>query len=138
MFSGISSSSLLALGLLVNGNLPNDAALFQALHEAIVAHDSHEFRDGIRYRYEHPLLVAPVAGEVMPDQSEFYHVLCHDLSLQGFSFSSTLPHESSFLVVALGRAPFTFTLAQIVHREQELTADGEEYILGCRFIKKLR
>lgn len=122
----------------MNGSLPNDAALFQALHEAIVAHDSPERRGGERHRYEHPLLVAPVEGDIMPDQSEFHHVFCHDLSLQGFSFSSAQPHELEYLVVALGRAPFTFTLAQIVRREVEKTSRGDFYSLGCRFVKRLR
>jgi hypothetical protein len=121
----------------MNGTLPNDAALFQALHEAIVAHETPERRRGERHHYEHPLLVAPVEGDHMPDQSEFHHVFCHDLSLQGFSFSSPLPHEKPFLVVALGRAPFTFTLAQIVRRESEETSQGEQFSLGCRFIKRL-
>lgn len=121
----------------VNGWLPNDAALFQALHEAIVAHDTSDQRSSERHRYEHPLLVAPVDGEEMPDQSQFHHVLCHDLSLQGFAFSSALPHLAQFLVVALGRAPFTFTLAQITRRDLVKTARGEEFSLGCKFVKRL-
>jgi hypothetical protein len=122
----------------MNGSLSNDAALFQALHEAIVAHDSTERRGGERHRYEHPLLIAPMIGEEMPDQSEFHHVMCHDLSLQGFSFSSSQPHELPFLVVALGRAPFTFTLAQIVRRQCDEAAREDRYALGCQFIKKLK
>lgn len=122
----------------MNGSLPNDAALFQALHEAIKSHDSRERRGGDRHAYEHPLLLAGMYGDEMPDQSAFHHVCCHDLSLQGFSFTSPLEHETPYLIVALGKAPFTFTLAQIVRREIESTSRGEEFSLGCKFIKRLR
>ena len=122
----------------MNGSLPNDAALFQALHEAIKSHDSKERRAGERHAYEHPLLVAEMHGDEMPDQSQFHHVLCHDISLQGFSFTSPKEHEAHYLVVALGKAPFTFTLAQVVRREVESTSRGEEFSLGCKFVKRLR
>jgi len=82
-------------------------------------------------------LLAPYDGKEMPAADEFFHVQCHDISAGGFSYFLPEAPEYDFLVLALGRAPFTFVIARAVHFETVETERGRQYLVGCRFLRKI-
>jgi hypothetical protein len=114
--------------------------LFQTIatliHEQRHASQS-DRRDNDRHPYQVLQLVAPFDGQRLPDQHEFQHVLCHDLSPQGFSFIAPQRPQSQLLIVALGRAPFKFLVAEIVRATPRNLDSTNEFQIGCRFLRRL-
>jgi hypothetical protein len=77
-------------------------------------------------------LIAPIRNG-LPNQSEFRHVQCHDLSARGFSYHVPDAPDFQRIIVALGAVPFTFLSAEVV-RVTEVELDGRrQHHIGCRF-----
>ena len=94
-------------------------------------------RSNDRRSYECSQLVAPYNGESLPGQDEFQPERCNDLSSTGFSFLSVQRPATSKVVVALGRVPFLFFVADIVHVQEVDTERGHEYVVGCGFTSRV-
>ncbi len=126
-------------------NLPlsseTDAQLFEMVHVLIQqteAQSQPENRRGTERRdYNAVQLVALCQDGELPAQADFFHVECHDLAPQGFSFFMNDAPDYSEIVVALGRIPFSFFKAQIVHREEVLVDDKPAFLIGCRFTERI-
>ena len=117
---------------------PNtDANFFSLVHHVIqAAHGGSDRRGNDRRTYRCEQWIAPYSGEV-PTTAEFRCVQCHDLSPGGFSYLADGPPESDNLVVALGKHPYLFVVAQILHSDWQ-TVDGREVaVVGCRFVEKI-
>lgn len=117
----------------------DDARLYSLVHDALEngLRGDLERRDDRRGEFACVQLVAPYAGGDLPDQGEFRHVECRDLSTRGFSFVTQRRPPARQLVVALGRAPFHFFLADIVHCAPDLTHERVAYRVGCQFRKRI-
>lgn len=118
-----------------------DVALFESitslLNEQRRAVRS-ERRENERYPYRCVQLVAAFDGENLPEQQQFRHVMCHDLSPGGFSFYSSSPPEHRYLIVSLGKVPkIKFFLAKVVRVNPVQQVDGCEYHVGCQFLRRL-
>lgn len=116
-----------------------DSRLYELVHEALShgTRDRVERREGDRGDFACVQLVAPYAGGPLPDQADFCHVDCCDLSTSGFSFVTETAPETDRLVVALGRAPFQFFIAEIVHRKPLVSEARRAYRVGCQFRQRL-
>ncbi len=117
----------------------DDARLYSLLHEMDGEPVSRsERRDGERGDYICQQLVAPYSGGPLPDQAEFRHVECRDLSTTGFSFMSDAVPDTDRLVIALGRVPFRFFIAQVVNHKPEMAGGKPSYRIGCRFCQRVK
>jgi len=118
----------------------SDATFFSLVHHVLEAgkvEQDTERRDNQRHQFSCMQLVAPYRDGRMPSQAEFQHIRCHDLSPTGFSFYSPEPYVEKDLIVALGKAPFIFISAEVVH-QRPVDLDGEQMLLvGCRFIARI-
>lgn len=94
-------------------------------------------RTNDRRPYECLQLVAPFDGESLPGQDEFRQERCNDLSSKGFSFVSPRRPATPKIVVALGRVPFMFFVAEIVHVHEVPTDFGDEFFVGCSFLNRV-
>lgn len=112
-----------------------DAQLYALVHNALEqnAAGQSERREGERGNFACTQLVAPYDGGPLPDQAEFRHVECCDLSTSGFSFVTSAEFESDLLVIALGRVPFQFFLAEIVNRKRIKSDEQRVFRVGCQF-----
>ena len=98
----------------------SDANLYAAIHQVLEAErasEGAERRRGQRHAYRCLQLIAPIVGGRLPNQSEFRHVQCDDLSCGGLAYLSDEPAESDELIVALGVVPFVFIKTQVVRQE---------------------
>jgi hypothetical protein len=107
--------------------------------------------------------IAPLRGDRLPDDSEFFEVLCRDLSKAGFSFLLPAAPDFTMLVAAFGTPPnMIYVAGEIVHCTNVLlhpsglvedadghAADTAEHhadgrplkpmaLVGCRFTKRLK
>lgn len=116
----------------------DDARLYALVHDALEKNATpSERRDGKRGNFTCQQLVAPYAGGAFPDQADFQHVECCDLSTAGFSFLTNSPPDTDRLIVALGRVPFNFFIAEIANRKP-LMLDGQRtYRVGCQFRQRI-
>ncbi len=96
-----------------------------------------ETRSGRRRPYHCAQLLAPLKGRTSPAQTDFALVQCRDISPGGFSYFTESRPKSDKVVVALGLAPFSFFVAQIVRIHPP--ADGQEgpLLVGCKFLHRL-
>jgi len=90
-----------------------------------------------RRPYDCLQLVAPFDGKSLPGQEAFRQKRCGDLSTSGFSFFSGRRPLTSQIMVALGQDRFLFFVADIVHVHEVKSADGEEFFIGCHFVKRV-
>jgi hypothetical protein len=117
-----------------------DANFFALVHhvlDASLAADT-DRRDNRRRGFSCLQFVAPYIDGRMPTQSEFKRVLCRDLSPTGFSFVASDPPNTEYLVVALGAAPFIFVSAEIVHQWPDEAEGKPVWIVGCRFVSRIK
>ncbi len=118
----------------------SDATFFSLVHhvlEASKTEQDQERRDNKRHQFSCTQLLAPYRDGRMPGQEQFQHIRCHDLSPTGFSFYSAEPYVEKDLIVALGKIPFIFISAEVVH-QRPVDLDGEQVLLvGCRFIARI-
>ena len=94
-------------------------------------------RAASRHQFECVQLLAPYDGETLPALEDFRHVLCHDISRSGLSFLAHEKPETNRVVVALGKIPPSFFVAEILHICPTVTSSGHEYQIGCRFLHRL-
>ena len=88
-----------------------------------------------RLPYPYVQLMAPFDGYRLPDQHEFRHVQCNDISPSGFSFyDSPLPTYDK-VVILIGPIPFRIFSAEVRHVQK--TAQPDLYLVGCRILKRL-
>lgn len=118
-----------------------DAALYESISSLLNEQrraTPTDRRDSERHAYRCVQLVSPFDGESMPEQLSFHHVMCHDLSPSGFSFYSTGIPETAQLIVALGKVPcIKFFVAEVVRVYPTTNRLGNEYRIGCRFVRRL-
>jgi hypothetical protein len=117
-----------------------DAELFTALHRAIWQQPkpaARERRVATRRAYDCVQLAAAYDGETLPAPRDFAHVMCHDLSPSGFSYLADVRPQSRYLIVALGRAPFQFFVAQPVNQRWRESDGRRRLLIGCRFVRRL-
>ena len=119
----------------------DDVTLFNTIDRLLKASDdelsSDERRGCDRHSYPCIQLLAPYDDERLPGPGQFRQVRCLDLSPGGFSFTSYRPPESDWVIVALGTIPFIFIVAEIRHKNPIRTDEGQEFSVGCRFVKRL-
>lgn len=82
-------------------------------------------------------LLAPYDGKRLPAQAEFRPVRCRDLSTQGFSFYTIERPAHRQVIVALGEIPFTFVVAEIRNVQVVERQGRNQYMVGCRFVRRL-
>lgn len=118
-----------------------DASLYGLVHtllEESRAYQVGERRDGPRRDYACVQLVAPYDGFRLPSQEEFARVNCRNVSPRGLSFISDQPPRFEKVVVALGVAPFTFFVADVMWVQAENAGTAWHYLVGCRFVERLQ
>ncbi len=100
--------------------------------------DDTDRRDRDRRAYTPVQLIAPLKADGLPDADQFKPMTCHDLSVSGFSFVTDEPPVEDKLVVALGVRPdIAYLVAQVMHRTPVETPQGYDYLVGCRFLKRI-
>lgn len=107
------------------------------LHLILREGEDAERRHQTRRPFRCVQLLAPYDGEQMPAAEDFSHVQCYDISAGGFSYYLPEAPNYDYLILALGRAPFTFVIARAVHFETVETERGKQYLVGCRFLRKI-
>ena len=120
----------------------SDANFFALVHHVLESRqlgaDGGKRREARRHEFLCHQFVAPYVGGVLPQQTEFRRVLCHDLSPSGFSFIEASPPDCDLLIVALGSAPYIFVSAQVVHQEP-IEVDGQNlFLMGCHFVARVK
>lgn len=96
-----------------------------------------EQRKSRRHSYVCRQLVAPFDGSRLPRQDEFEWAMFRDVSSTGISFlSSTRPATKQF-VVAVGPAPFSFLVVEVVRTCRRDELENRPYHIGCRVIREL-
>ncbi len=118
----------------------SDAEFFSLVHHVLESSNSiaTERRGDNRHDFVSEQFVAPYVGGRLPEKGDFRRVRFQDLSPGGFSFFERQPLKCEFLVVALGDAPFIFISAQIVrHRVTEFAGEAG-YLVGCRFVARIK
>ena len=95
-------------------------------------------------RRAEPRRVYPITQQVafhdeskVPTKEMFQAVLCHDISTSGISFYLSGPPDSNHCTLALGRAPrLIYVAAEVVHYGP-YEGPNQEWVIGCRFLKKV-
>src|SRR5687767_6625000 len=82
-------------------------------------------------------LVAPFDGTRLPQQDEFDWAMFRDVSSSGISFLSERKPTTKQLVVAVGPAPFTFLVVEIVRTTKRDDLASHPYHVGCRILREL-
>jgi hypothetical protein len=123
-----------------------DAAFFDMVHELVRKNElmqdadaarksGQERRKERRVAFAFVQLLAPFDGVHLPDQADFRHVNCHDISTRGFSyFESPLP-AYRHVVILFGKLPFRIFTAEI--RQVRKTVKPDVYLVGCRILDRL-
>ena len=137
--------------------------LIQQLAQAIGSNQNRERRRQPRITYRVIQRIAPWTSAGFPLESSFFEVACRDLSRGGFSYFSPMPPDVNSVVVELGNPPDTmYVLAEVLHHRQVVmypsgevksawSLSGNEpnpsqqqsaglimYLVGCRFVRRLR
>ena len=117
-----------------------EADLFQTISDLLAeqhAISGNERREGTRRSYDCIQLLAPYDADWLPKQEDFRQVQCRDLSPRGFSFLSHRQPTTDHVVVALGAVPFKFFVAKIIHSSPSENELSQDYLVGCRFVRRL-
>ena len=93
-------------------------------------------RKSLRHAYICRQLVAPFDGTRLPQQDEFEWAMFRDVSTSGISFLAESRPGTKQLVVAVGPAPFSFLVVEVVRVSRR---DGLEFPfhIGCRILCEL-
>ncbi|HTU25554.1 MAG TPA: hypothetical protein VMF30_09165, partial [Pirellulales bacterium] len=112
-----------------------DAGFFSLVHHVLHASRAHaaEADDRQRHRYSCLQLLAPYVNNRVPPISDFKQVLCHDLSLSGFSYLSDSAPTSEQVIIALGKEPYILMAARVVHHSATVIDCVRSEIVGCQF-----
>jgi hypothetical protein len=131
---------------------PHEVAMFEQIHALLeqqrtsTAHPSpaemsarlsRESRSARRRPYECAQLVAPMIGDNPPAQGAFTLVQCRDISPGGFSYFADEHPKHDRVVIALGLAPFSFFIAEIVRVEQPERTTDWRWLVGCQILQRL-
>ena len=123
-----------------------DAAFYDMVHEMVhnnqllqdatqAQSPGHERRTEDRFPYPYTQLVAPYDGGRLPDQSEFRHVQCQNISTRGFSYFDTSRPTYNQVVMLFGRIPFRIFTAEVRHVRK--TSRPDLVLVGCRILARL-
>ena len=82
-------------------------------------------------------LVAPFDGSRMPEQDEFEWAMFRDVSSAGVSFLMVAKPTTKQLVVAVGPAPFSFLVVEVVRTTKRDDLESHPYHVGCRILREL-
>jgi PAS domain S-box-containing protein len=94
-----------------------------------------ENRTSPRRVFQYRQRIAPLLGNAMPSEADFFEVDCADISAGGLSFYLDRAPEFDKLIVALGKPPVLTHFAAQVVRTAETVVDGQrQYVVGCRFL----
>lgn len=96
-----------------------------------------EQRRAPRHTYTCRQLVAPYDGMRLPQQEDFSWAMFRDVSHTGVSFLSKTKPASKLLVVAVGPAPFSFLIVEVVRTKRRNDLDGSPYHVGCSIVREL-
>jgi len=117
----------------------NDTFVFEHLHFLLDEQeraDGSEKRSQLRSRFSCTQLIAECSDDrYRPSAKEFEKRECYDISPKGLAYFSPFEPSNSHVMVALGKAPFLFLLAKVCRSKQ---LDDGRWLVGCRFLKKLR
>ena len=119
----------------------SDADFFALVHHVLENNRntaSSERRVSDRREYTCQQYIAPYVNGSLPKQSEFQLFHCLDLSPSGFSFLSPTVPTSEYLIVALGSAPYIFVSACVVHCKSQRRDDEQVFLVGCRFVARIK
>lgn len=98
------------------------------------ADDLNDLKMNRRYDYHCWQGIAPLDGEQIPSPAAYEEVLCHDISMGGFSFYYPRRPGFSQLAVALGKPPHLKQMKAVVVSCCGTEVDGAPCALvGCRF-----
>lgn len=97
-----------------------------------------ERRTSVRRKYVCLQLVADYDGRKMPAQKDFEAIIFQDISAGGVSFLSQMKPRRQQLVIALGRAPFSFWIVEVVFARRRDDLPGHTYQVGCRLLRRLK
>jgi hypothetical protein len=130
----------------MHGNASRDVELFERIHELVYSNQlmreslpersSSEHRTEKRLPFPMVQLLAPFDGLNLPQQEEFQHVQCKDISTRGFSYLTgpAMPRYRH-VIVLFGRLPFRVFWAEVRHVRRNDRPD--EFVVGCRIVKRL-
>ena len=96
-----------------------------------------EQRNGRRHVYRCLQLVAPFDGSRLPRQDEFGWARFKDVSKSGISFLAETRPATKQLVVAVGPAPFTFLVVEVVRASKRSDLKNRPYHVACRILREL-
>ncbi|MBC7852605.1 MAG: hypothetical protein IAF94_04135 [Pirellulaceae bacterium] len=96
-----------------------------------------EQRNGRRHVYRCLQLVAPFDGSRLPRQDEFGWAKFKDVSKSGISFLSETRPATKQLVVAVGPAPFSFLVVEVVRASKRSDLENRPYHVACRILREL-
>lgn len=96
-----------------------------------------EHRRAPRHPYSCRQLVAAFDGTRLPEQSEFSWAMFRDISETGISFLSKTRPASKLLVVAVGPAPFSFLVVEVVRTKRRNDLEGRPYHVACGILREL-
>jgi len=82
-------------------------------------------------------LVAPFDGTRLPQQDEFAWAMFRDVSSSGLSFLSESRPTTKQLVVAVGPAPFSFLIVEIIRTTKRDDLETHPFHVGCRILREL-
>jgi hypothetical protein len=90
-----------------------------------------------RHTYTCRQLVAPFDGNRLPRQDEFEWAMFNDVSETGISFLSENKPATKQLVVAVGPAPFSFLIVDVVRSAVRDDLEGHPFHIGCTVVREL-
>lgn len=82
-------------------------------------------------------LVAPFDGIRLPQQDEFEWAMFRDVSESGIAFLTENKPTTKQLIVAVGPAPFTFLVVEIVRTSRRDDLENRPFHVGCRILREL-
>jgi hypothetical protein len=119
----------------------SDANFFSLVHHVLESHKptaDADRRERNRHDYTCRQFIAPYVGGRLPKQNDFRAVECQDLSPTGFSFVEAELPKHEHLIVALGKAPYIFVSAEIVHSDLMEINGKAACLVGCRFLSRIK
>ena len=90
-----------------------------------------------RHTYTCRQLVAPFDGTRLPRQDEFDWAMFNDVSEAGISFLTDRKPATRQLVVAMGSAPFSFLIVDVVRVSRRDDLEGDPLHVGCTILCEL-
>ena len=97
--------------------------------------DRKELRASPRRFFQYRQMIAPVVGDAMPSEADFFEVDCCDISAGGLSFYLNRVPDFDRLIVALGKPPaLTHFAAQVVRYVEKVNRGEPQYLIGCRLL----